>query len=56
MKILHIATDDKFLDYAFSVFEKVFPGANCVIVFAPTKPLKYVKLIPSQLEIFGSNF
>jgi dTDP-N-acetylfucosamine:lipid II N-acetylfucosaminyltransferase len=56
MKILHLATDDKFLDHAFPVFETVFPNANDVIIFAPTKLLKYVKLSPSHIETARSSF
>lgn len=50
MKILHIATDDKFLDYALPIFEKVYPGANDVFVFTRNTPLKYVKLTPDHIE------
>lgn len=56
MKILHIATDDKFLEHAFPVFEKVYPGVNDVFVFAPKIPLKYVKLIPDRIETEQSSF
>ncbi|EHA14322.1 TDP-N-acetylfucosamine:lipid II N-acetylfucosaminyltransferase [Halomonas sp. HAL1] len=56
MKILHIATDDKFLDHAFPVFEKVFPGSNDVFVFAPQRILKYVKLTPDYIETQRSSF
>ena len=56
MKILHLATDDKFLDHAFPVFEKVFPNANDVIVFAPQKPLRYVKLTPNYIATSRSSF
>jgi hypothetical protein len=55
MKILHIATDDKFLDHAFPVFEKLFPEANDVIVFAPKKSLKYIKLTPNHIETSRSS-
>ena len=56
MKILHIATDDKFLDHAFPVFENVYPGANDVVVFSPKTPLKYVKLTPHYIETKRSGF
>lgn len=56
MKILHIATDDKFLDHAFPVFEKVFPGANYVFVFTARTPLKYVKLNPDHIEARRGGF
>lgn len=56
MKILHIATDDKFLDHAVPVFEKVYPGSNEVFVFATKKPLKYVQLKPNYIEIRRNSF
>lgn len=56
MKILHIATDDKFLDHAFPVFEEVYPDANDVFVFAPRKTLKYVKLTPNYIETRRRTF
>lgn len=56
MKILHLATDDKFLDHAFPVFEAVYPGANDVFVFAAKTPLKYVKLKPDHIETKRSFF
>ena len=56
MKILHIATDDKFLDHAIPIFEAVYPGANDVFVFASKKPLKYVTLNPNHIETKRSPF
>lgn len=56
MKILHLATDDKFLDHAFPVFEAVYPGANDVFVFAAKTPLKYVKLKPDHIETKVGSF
>lgn len=56
MKILHIAPDDKFLDHAFPVFEKVYPGANDVFVFTARTPLKYVKLKPDHIETKRNSF
>lgn len=56
MKILHLATDDKFLDHAIPVFESVYPGANNVVIFAPQAPLKYVKLTPDYIETKRSGF
>ncbi|SEK39582.1 TDP-N-acetylfucosamine:lipid II N-acetylfucosaminyltransferase [Halomonas daqiaonensis] len=56
MKILHLATDEKFLDHAIPVFEKVYPGANDVYVFAEKTPLKYVKLNPDYIETKRSRF
>lgn len=56
MKILHLATDDKFLDHAFPVFDKVYPGANDVFVFTAKAPLKYVKLKPDHIEKKRNRF
>jgi hypothetical protein len=56
MKILHIATDSKFIDHAFPVFENVYPGANDVVVFAEKTPLKYVKLESDNIEVKRSSF
>lgn len=56
MKILHIATDDKFLDHALPVFEEVFPGANDAFVFSSRITLKYVKLIPDHIETKRSSY
>jgi hypothetical protein len=56
MKILHLATDDKFLDHAFPVFEAVYPGSNDVFVFSTKTPLKYVKLKPDHIETKRSPF
>lgn len=43
MKILHLATDDKFLDHALPVFEAVYPNSNDAIVFSSSPKLRYVK-------------
>lgn len=43
MKILHLATDDKFLDHALPVFEAVYPNSNEVIVISGSSELRYVK-------------
>lgn len=56
MKILHVATDGQFLDQAFPVFEKVFPNANDVFVFAPEKKIKFVKLKPDHIETKRSSY
>ncbi len=44
MNILHIATDDKFIDHAYMVFEMVYPKKNEVWVFSKSFDLKFVKL------------
>lgn len=56
MKILHLATDDKFIDHAFRVFEKVYPGLNDVFVFTNKTPLTYVKLKPNRVVVKRSGF
>lgn len=43
MNILHIATDEKFIDQAFDVFERVFPKENDFIIFSKSENLKFVK-------------
>ena len=50
MRILHIATDNKFLDHAYPVFERVYPGANELFIFAPDESLKFVKQKPGLIE------
>lgn len=54
--ILHLATDEKFINAANHIFEEAFPGKNhFVIVQPPANPrLKYVKLEPNcQLSVQG---
>lgn len=46
--ILHIATDEKFIDSAFSDFETVCPGNNRLIIFSDQN-LKYVKTTPYRI-------
>lgn len=48
LKILHLATDEKFVDQAYESFERVAQGANQVFVCGE-EPLKYVKLNPSLI-------
>lgn len=49
MKILHLATDDKFLDHALPVFEAVYPNSNEAIVFSSSLKLRYVKSTVSKI-------
>lgn len=49
MKILHLATDDKFIDHAGLLFEKAFPGSNDIYIFSTSKKLKYVKLAVNKI-------
>lgn len=44
MKILHIATDDKFIDHAYTIFEMAFPKQNEVWILSISRSLKFVKL------------
>lgn len=45
IKILHLATDEKFISAANFIFEKTFPGSNIFLIVKPPSnpPLKYVK-------------
>lgn len=42
LKILHLATDDKFIDQAIRLFERETPGQNFLYVNSPGKP-KHIK-------------
>lgn len=44
LKILHLATDDKFIDHAHLLFEKAFPKSNDIYIFSRSRNLRYVKL------------
>ena len=46
--ILHIATDEKFIDAAFRVFEKVKPGENKLIIVTSEDELNFVKKSPFE--------
>lgn len=48
VKILHLATDDKFIDQGLSIFKKASDAQNRVFVCGYS-PLKYVK---SEIELF----
>ncbi len=52
-KIIHIASDEKFINSAYSQFEDVYPGENhfYLIVEDCTRPLKYVDLKPEMTLI-----
>jgi len=44
MKILHVCTDDKFIDGMIDLFEFVYPNQNRFLIFGSKKrPLRYVK-------------
>lgn len=44
MKILHISTDNKFVEHAYTVFEIAFPKKNEVWVFSKTSTLNFVTI------------
>ena len=45
MKIIHIASDEKFINSAYSQFEEIYPGENLfyLLVKETSAPLKYVE-------------
>jgi dTDP-N-acetylfucosamine:lipid II N-acetylfucosaminyltransferase len=50
MKILHLSTDEQFVDHAFPVFESVYPGGNEVFIFSINKFLTNTNLKPDYIE------
>jgi len=55
-KILHLASDDKFIDQAAPVFERAFPGKNYILVFSNSSTLRYVKLRPNKVIVTSFSF
>ncbi|MAX32702.1 MAG: 4-alpha-L-fucosyltransferase (Fuc4NAc transferase) [Halomonadaceae bacterium] len=51
MKILHIATDEKFIDHAIPIFERAYPNANDVVIFSRSLDLKHVKTKPKKVKV-----
>ncbi len=49
MKILHIATDDKFVDQAYAVFEMAYPEKNEVWILSISRRLRFVKLSADKI-------
>lgn len=45
-KILHIATDEKWVSKAYSIFEQAYAGCNEVLILSESDKLKYVNDIP----------
>ena len=45
LKIIHIISDEKFPDAAYTAFELAYPNQNEFIVFSNSKELKHLKLI-----------
>ena len=58
--ILHIAPDDKFIDMAYNMFEKVSPNNNEFIVVTKQKKFRYIKTTPitkiSHFEFLSKKF
>lgn len=52
-KIIHIASDEKFINSAYSQFEEIYPGENLfyIIVADLDKPLIHVDLLPGMVLI-----
>lgn len=48
-KILHIATDEKWVSRAYSIFELAYSGCNEVIILSERDKLKYVGDIPNTI-------
>lgn len=49
--ILHIVHDNKFIDMAYSIFEKVNPDNNHLVVVSKQKKMEYIKTTPiTQVE------
>lgn len=46
-KILHVATDNKFIDYAHQIFERALPGGNDVFIIDECDDLQFVTLTPT---------
>lgn len=60
MKILHLATDEKFIDMALSSFERVYPGNNSLFIYGIDYKPYYVKyeiekIITKKERYFGIN-
>ncbi|MFS6538275.1 TDP-N-acetylfucosamine:lipid II N-acetylfucosaminyltransferase [Idiomarina loihiensis] len=53
MKILHLGTDEKFIDYAVDIFESVYPNSNDVIIFSKQKKLNFVKSKVSRIFLIN---
>lgn len=47
--ILHLVTDEKFIDIAFRIFEEVYPNNNECIVLSDTKELTFIKSTPCSV-------
>lgn len=52
LKILHLASDEKFIDQAIRAFERAAPGANYLYVYGK-KPLKFVRS-PAEIISVGN--
>lgn len=47
--ILHLTTDEKFIDIAFRIFEEVYPNNNECVVLSGTNELKFIKSTPCSV-------
>lgn len=58
--ILHIATDQKFIDTGFRLFEEVSPGMNKLIVITPEDKVNFIKNTPfdklTENELHSKEF
>jgi dTDP-N-acetylfucosamine:lipid II N-acetylfucosaminyltransferase len=57
-RILHVATDEKFINAANYIYERAFPGKNKFIIIVPAAnpPLRYVKLEDNfEVAVAGVN-
>lgn len=49
MKIVHIVRDEKFIDAAYSMFERAFPGENEYLLFSSEISFKYLKKVKPKV-------
>ncbi|MDD3014474.1 MAG: TDP-N-acetylfucosamine:lipid II N-acetylfucosaminyltransferase [Candidatus Gastranaerophilales bacterium] len=58
--ILHLATDEKFIDAAYSIFNGILPNENKFLIVSSEKKLKYVKSAKYELitfkELYNPDF
>lgn len=57
MKLIHLITDEKFIDGAFFTFEKAFPNENTYLILkSPSNPpIRYLKSTRIDIVLFRSN-
>ena len=58
--ILHLCTDQKFIDMAYDMFEKASPNNNEFMIISKTKNFKYIKKTPittiKPFEFYSQKF